>query len=135
MAEEKTRVDFNAPVSLVERADTIADLLDVSRTQLLIDALRDEIDEVTGDEGFQRRLRDAYYAGRIDFDVVESILGTDEAMRMQLLRASLDRDPPEPQLEASLPSDEAFYGTDSIPAWTPDAESADDESADGPTRE
>jgi hypothetical protein len=41
MAEEKTRVDFNAPASLVEQADAIADLLGVSRTQLLVDALRD----------------------------------------------------------------------------------------------
>lgn len=123
MAEEKTRVDFNAPASLVEQADSIATLLDVSRTQLLIDALRDEIDDLSEDDGFRRRLREAYYADRIEFDVVESILGTEEAMRLKLLRASLDRDPPEPQLGAELPTDEEFYGDEELPEWTPDEES------------
>ncbi|WP_226006258.1 hypothetical protein [Natrinema salinisoli] len=126
MSEKKTRVDFNAPVSLVERADTIADLLDVSRTQLLIDALRDEIDDLAADEGFQRRIGEAYYANQIEFDVVESVLGTEEAMRMKLLRESLSRDPPEPQLDASVPSDEDFYEGE-VPEWMPDEESDDDD--------
>ncbi|WP_247728615.1 hypothetical protein [Halovivax limisalsi] len=118
MSQEKTRVDFNAPTSLVERADRIASLLDVSRTQLLIEALRDEIDELAADEGFKRRLRDAYYADEIDFETVESILGSEEAMRMKLVRASLDRDPPEPELTGELPTDDAFYGGDA-PEWVP----------------
>lgn len=125
MSERKTRVDFNAPTSLVEQADSIATLLDISRTQLLIDALRDEIDELAADEEFQRRLRDAYYAGRVEFGVVESILGTEEAMRMKLLRASLDRDPPKPRLDDELPPAEAFYGGDEVSEWLPDEESDD----------
>ena len=36
MAEEKTRVDFNAPKSLVERADSVIEILDISRTWLLM---------------------------------------------------------------------------------------------------
>lgn len=133
MAEKKTRVDFNAPASLVERADTIAALLDVSRTQLLIDALRDEIDDLAADEGFQRRLREAYYAEGIEFDVVESILGTEEAMRMKLLRASLTREPPEPRMDSDLPANAEFYEGE-LPEWTPDGESDDEESDDAETR-
>ena len=127
MTERKTRVDFNAPASLVEQADDVASLLDISRTQLLIDALRDEIDNLAADDEFQRRLRDAYYADRIEFDAVESILGTEEAMRMKLLRASLDRDPPEPRLADALPPAEEFYGVEEVPEWTPDEESGDAE--------
>jgi len=41
----KTRVDFNAPRSLVERADSVVEILDISRTRLLIDALEDELEE------------------------------------------------------------------------------------------
>lgn len=124
MAEEKTRVDFNAPASLVEQADAVAELLGVSRTQLLVDALRDEIDELAADDGFRRRLEAAYYDDRVGFDVVESVLGTEAAMRTKLLRDSLDRDPPEPRVDADLPTDEAFYDGDR-PTWTPD------EDADG----
>lgn len=128
MAEEKTRVDFNAPASIVERADNVAELLDISRTRLLIDALQDELDEVVNDEGFRSHLRDVYYNERIDFQTVKSVLGQEEAMRMKLLRASIDRDPPEPQLKAELPTDEEFYDGE-VPVWRSD-EAADNDDAE-----
>ena len=126
MAEEKTRVDFNAPASLVERADRVADVLDISRTRLLIDALEAELRDLSNDAAFRRRLSDAYYAGRIDFETVASLLGREEAMRMKLLRASLDRTAPAPQLEDELPSDEEFYD-EAPPEWPPDEESSHDD--------
>ena len=129
MAEEKTRVDFNAPKSLVERADSVVEILDISRTRLLIDALEDELEALATDEEFRRRLSDAYYDGRVDYDTVEAILGREEAMRMKLLRASIDRTPAIPQLEDDLPSDDAFYDGE-IAEWTDSSssESSDDES-------
>ncbi|XGI82771.1 hypothetical protein ACEU6E_05665 [Halorutilales archaeon Cl-col2-1] len=117
MAEEKTRVDFNAPKSLVERADSVVEVLDISRTRLLIDALEDELEELADDKEFRRRLSDAYYNDRVEYDTVEEILGREEALRMKLLRESIDRAPPEPRLEDSLPTDDAFYDGD-VPEWT-----------------
>jgi hypothetical protein len=117
MAEEKTRVDFNAPESLVERADSVVEILDISRTRLLIDALEDELEALANDEEFRRRLSDAYYDDRVDYDTVEAILGREEAMRMKLLRASIDRMPADPPLEDGLPSDESFYDGE-VPDWT-----------------
>jgi hypothetical protein len=119
MAEEKTKVDFKAPCSLVERADLIAEVLDISRTQLLVDALQERLTDITDDEEFGRQLKDAFYDGRVDFEPVETILGTEEAMRLKLLRESLDREPPDLDLAESLPADEAFYDGD-VPAWAPD---------------
>ena len=129
MAEEKTRVDFNAPKSLVERADSVVEILDISRTRLLIDALEDELESLANDEEFCRRLGDAYYDGRVEYDTVETILGREEAMRMKLLRASIDRTPAEPKLKDGLPSDDLFYDGD-IPEWTDSrpSDSPDDES-------
>lgn len=124
MSDETVRVDFNAPASLVERADSIADLLDISRTQLLIDALRDEIEDLASDERVTRELRGAYYDDRVDFQVVESVLGTEEAMRMKLLRESLDREPPEPALADELPTQSEFYDGE-VPEWAPE-ETGDD---------
>jgi len=123
MAEEKTRVDFNAPKSLVERADSVVDILDISRTRLLIDALEDELEKLANDEEFRRRLSDAYYDGRVDYDTVEAILGREEAMRLKLLRESIDRTPAIPTLKDGLPSDEAFYDGE-VSEWA-DSESAD----------
>jgi hypothetical protein len=128
MAEEKTRVDFNAPKSLVERADSVVELLDISRTRLLIDALEDELEELATDEAFRRRLSDAYYDGRVDYETVEAILGREEAMRLKLLRESIDRSPAVPTLKNGLPSDEAFYDGERS-EWTDSrASDSDDES-------
>jgi hypothetical protein len=117
MAEEKTRVDFNAPKSLVKRADSVVEILDVFRTRLLIDALEDELEELANDEEFRRRLSDAYYAGRVDYDTVEAILGREEAMRLRLLQESIDRTPAIPTLKNELPSDEVFYDGE-VSEWT-----------------
>jgi hypothetical protein len=128
MPEEKTRVDFNAPTSLVERADSVVEILDISRTRLLIDALEGELETLANDEEFRRRLSDAYYDGRVEYDTLEAILGREEAMRMKLLRASIDRTPAIPQLEADLPSDDAFYDGE-ISEWTgSNSSESDDES-------
>ena len=128
MAEERTRVDFNAPTSLVERADSVVEILDISRTRLLIDALEDELETLAHDEEFRRRLSDAYYDGRVEYDTVEAILGREEAMRMKLLRASIDRTPAIPQLEDDLPRDDVFYDGE-ISEWTEsDSSESEDES-------
>jgi len=129
MADEKTGVDFNAPKSLVERADSVVKILDISRTRLLIDALEDELEDLATDAEFRRRLSDTYYDGRVDYETVEAILGREEAMRLKLLRESIDRTPAEPQLEDGLPSDDAFYDNE-ISEWTDSnsSESSDDES-------
>jgi len=128
MAEEKTRVDFNAPRSLVERADAVADLLGISRTQLLVDALRDELDSRLSDKQFQQELKQAYYDGRIQFETVEATLGTEEALRLKLLRGSLTREAPEPRLERDLPTQAEFYDGD-LPEWTPDENADPDDSS------
>jgi hypothetical protein len=128
MVEKKTRVDFNAPKSLVERADSVVEILDISRTRLLIDALEDELNELAADEEFRRRLSDAYYNGRIGYDTVQAVVGREEALRMKLLRESIDRTPAEPHLEDELPSDDTFYDGE-IPDLTDSQSSgsADDE--------
>ena len=128
MVEKKTRVDFNAPKSLVERADSVVEILDISRTRLLIDALEDELNELAADEEFRRRLSDAYYNGRIGYDTVQAVVGREEALRMKLLQESIDRTPAEPHLEDELPSDDTFYDGE-IPDLTDSqsSESADDE--------
>jgi hypothetical protein len=119
MSEEETRVEFNAPRSLVERVDRAADLLNISRTQLLIDALQDELADLTDDEEFRTRLEQAYYDGRADYQTIEDLLGTEAAMRLKLLRDSIDRTPPEPVLDGKLPSDDEFYDGQ-VQTWTDD---------------
>jgi hypothetical protein len=93
MSEEKTRVEFDAPKSLVDRVETVAEVLDIPRTRLLIDALTNKLAEHANDEEFRQRLSNAYYDGRTDYDTVEAILGRKEAMRLKLLQESINRTP------------------------------------------
>jgi hypothetical protein len=109
MSEEKIHVEFNAPKSLVRRADSVVEILDISRTRLLIDALEDKLKDLANDEEVRRRLTDGYYDGRVKYDTVEAILGREEAMRLKLLQESIDRTPAIPTLNDGLPSDDAFY--------------------------
>jgi len=129
MAQDRTRIDFNAPTPLVERADDLAELLDTSRTRILVDALREELEELARDETVRSRVREAFYASEIDFETVESILGTEEALRMQLLYDSIDREPPEPQVE-TVPDAAEFYDG-GVPEWPPGSEGSDEDA--GPT--
>lgn len=109
MSEEKTRVEFDAPTPLVERIDTVAEILEIPRTRLLIDALENKLDELANEETLRRRLSNAYYDDRTDYDTVETILGREEAMRLKLLRASIDQTSTIPELKDDLPSDDSFY--------------------------
>lgn len=130
MADEKRRVDFNAPASLVARADSVSDLLGVSRTRLLVEALETRLDEVTDDETFRERVRAAYYEERIDRETLVSLLGHEEAARVHQLRASIATDPPVPDGEIDLPPADAFYDGP-VPEWTPDDENDQDEEPEG----
>lgn len=126
MPGDKTRIDFNAPTSLVERVDAFADVLDTSRTRILIDALREELEELAQADPVKRQLADAFYEGDIEFETVESVLGREEALRMTLLRDAIDTEPPAP---ADTPAAEDFYD-DSVQEWTP--ETASDEDGESP---
>ena len=109
MTEEKTRVEFDAPKSLVDRIDTVAEVLDIPRTRLLIDALENKLDEFANEETFRRRLSNAYYDDRTGYDTVKTILDREEAMRLKLLRESIDQTSAIPELKDDLPSDDSFY--------------------------
>jgi len=127
MTEEKTRVEFDAPKSLVNRVDTVAEVLDIPRTRLLIDALENKLDELANEETFRRRLSNAYYDGRTDYDTVGTILGREEAMRLKLLRASIDQTCAIPELKDDLPSDDAFYDGE-VAEWSASSSSESSDS-------
>jgi len=118
MQEQKKRVDFNADASVIERADSITEILNTTRTDFIIDAIENEIRKLRNDEEFRQKVTDAYYEDRIEYSILEDILGVEEATRLKLLKDSIDRTPPEPQLEDSLPRDEEFYDGE-VPTWTP----------------
>ena len=127
MTGEKAQVEFDAPKPLVDRVDTVAEVLDIPRARLLIDALENKLDELAIEETFRRRLSNAYYDGRTDYDTVKTILGCEEAMRLKLLRESIDQTSAIPELKDDLPSDDTFYDG-KVAEWSASSssESSDD---------
>lgn len=119
------RVHFKSPSTLLERFDTVANLFDSDRTTLLQEAMRSYLDEQADDEEFRRTVAERYFADEVSLETVRDLLGTEEAQRLQLLRADVDAEP----LGLNPPTDESIYDDGRV---TVDPSSDDvDEPADG----
>jgi predicted DNA-binding protein len=120
-SDDPRRVHFQSPEYLVERLDAIADLFGQDRTELLVEAIREYIEETTGSEAFEERVARSYYDGQLAFETVERLVGTETARRLQLLTADTEDEP----LDLAAPQDVDIYGGD--------ATTAGDDAGDGPT--
>jgi hypothetical protein len=103
--DEPRRVHFQSPEYLVERLDAIADLFDTDRTDLLVEAIRDYIQETAESESFQDLVATKYYDGQIEFETVTQLVGAETAQRLRLLKADLEDEP----FELAEPTDAEIY--------------------------
>jgi hypothetical protein len=99
------RVHFQSPEYLVDRLDAIAELFDTDRTDLLVEAIREYIEETADSETFQELVATKYYDGQLEFETVEQLVGTESAQRLRLLRADLEDEP----LDLAAPDDTDIY--------------------------
>jgi hypothetical protein len=103
--DEPRRVHFQSPEYLVERLDAIADLFDTDRTDLLVEAIRDYIQETAESESFQDLVATKYYDDQIEFETVTQLVGAETAQRLRLLKADLEDEP----FELAEPTDAEIY--------------------------
>lgn len=89
-ADDSRRVHFQSPEYLVERLDAIADLMGTDRTELLVEAIREYIDEQADSDAFQQRVATAFYADELDFETVKQLVGAEQALRLRLLKADIE---------------------------------------------
>ncbi|MFC6716708.1 ribbon-helix-helix protein, CopG family [Natrialbaceae archaeon GCM10025810] len=87
-----TRVHFRAPERLIERADALAIAEGTNRTDVLVEALREYLDEATDEERVRQRIANAYYEDRLDFEQVEAIVGVERARNYRVLKRQLTDD-------------------------------------------
>ena len=121
-SDDPRRVHFKSPAYLVERLDAIADVLDTDRTDLLVEAIREYIDDTADDETVQSLVATKYYDDQLDFETVKQLLGAEQAQRLRLLKADLEAGP----LDLAAPTDADIY--DGEPE-TVDPDEADDPAA------
>lgn len=105
-SDEPRRVHFQSPEYLVDRLDAIADLFDKDRTDLLVEASREYIDDTAGSETFQELVATKYYNDQLEFETVKQLVGAETAQLLRLLKADLDDEP----LDFPAPKDADIYG-------------------------
>lgn len=90
MSSEKKRVQFRAPHRLVDRADALATVLGSDRTDILVTALREYLQEAAHDDELKQEIAAAYYDDEITFDQLADLVGREEAANFRVLKQQLD---------------------------------------------
>jgi len=92
MSSDKKRVQFRAPHRLVDRADALAAVLGEDRTDVLVTALREYLQEAAHDDALTQDIAAAYYDDEISFDQLRSLVGAEEAANLRVLKRQLDEE-------------------------------------------
>jgi hypothetical protein len=104
-SDDPRRVHFQSPEYLVDRLDAIASLFDKDRTDLLVDAIREYIEETAESETFQELVATKYYDDQLKFETVKQLVGAETAQRLRLLKADLEGEP----FDLAAPDDTDIY--------------------------
>ena len=107
-SDDPRRVHFQSPEYLVDRLDAIAELFDKDRTDLLVEAIREYIEDTADSETFQELVATKYYDGHLEFETVKQLVGAETAQRLRLLKADLEDEP----LDLAAPDDVDVYERD-----------------------
>lgn len=107
-SDDPRRVHFQSPEYLVERLDAIADLFGTDRTDLLVEAIQEYIEQTTETETFQELVARKYYDDQLNFEMVKTLVDTGTAQRLYLLKTDLEDEP----LDVDAPNDVSIYEGD-----------------------
>jgi len=107
-SDDPRRVHFQSPESLVEQLDAIADLFGTDRTDLLVEAIREYIEDTAHSDQFQELVAERYYDDDLDFETVKRLVDPETAQRFRLLKADLDGEP----YDLAAPEDTDIYDGD-----------------------
>ena len=92
-SDDPRRVHFQSPEYLVERLDAIADLFEKDRTDLLVEAMQEYIEETADSERFQDLVATRYYNDELSFETVKELVDPETAQRFRLLKSDLADEP------------------------------------------
>jgi len=92
MSTDKKRVQFRAPDRLIDRADALANVLGEDRTDILVTALREYLQDAAHDDALTQEIAAAYYDDEITFEELKGLVGAEEAANLRVLKQQLDED-------------------------------------------
>lgn len=86
-----TRVNFRLPEDLIKKADVAAEVTHKNRTEILIEALQEYLEEVEDDEKFKETVVELYLDDQISFDVLKEFIGRQDAEAVRASKNVLDQ--------------------------------------------
>jgi len=86
-----TRVNFRLPEELIERADVAAEVSHKNRTGIVVEALREYLEEIEDDEAFREAVVELYLDDRIGFDVLTECIGRQDAESVRASKTVLEQ--------------------------------------------
>lgn len=92
MSTDKKRVQFRAPDRLIDRTDALATVLGEDRTDILVTALREYLQDAIHDDALLQEIAEAYYDDAISFEQLKSLVGAEEAANLRVLKQQLSDD-------------------------------------------
>ncbi|WP_436926200.1 hypothetical protein [Halosimplex amylolyticum] len=92
MSSDKKRVQFRAPHRLIDRTDALAEVLGEDRTNILVTALREYLQDATHDDALTQEIVAAYYDDEITVEQLKTLVDAEEAANLRVLKQQLDED-------------------------------------------
>jgi metal-responsive CopG/Arc/MetJ family transcriptional regulator len=86
-----TRVNFRIPDHLVEKADVAAEVAHKNRTDIIIEALQEYLEDVEDDERFKQAVVELYLDNQIGFEVLKEFIGRQDAESVRASKTLLDQ--------------------------------------------
>jgi len=85
------RVNFRLPEELIVQADVAAEVTHKNRTEILIEALRQYLEEKESDESFREAVVELYLDDQIKFEKLVEVIGRQDAESVRASKNVLDR--------------------------------------------
>jgi len=92
MSGDKKRVQFRAPNRLIDRTDALAAVFGEDRTDILVTALREYLQDVDHDDTLVQEIAAAYYDDEISYEQLKTLVGAEDAANLRVLKQQLDED-------------------------------------------
>jgi len=86
-----TRVNFRLPEDLVEKADIAAEVTHQNRTEVIVNALREYLQDIEDDDAFKEAIVELYLDGEIGFETLKRFIGRQDAESVRASKTILDQ--------------------------------------------
>ena len=86
-----TKVNFRLPNDLLEKADIAAKITHKNRTDLVIEALREYVEDIEDTDEFKETVIDLYLDDQIEFEILKEFIGRQDAEAIRASKTILDQ--------------------------------------------